>query len=120
MTEKRANLGGRLQTTPPRPSDDIAANRYTQGRDCSTRQLDLEVADGVELQHVTGIKLWLMLASVTLVAFLMLLDMSIIVTAIPKITDEFHSLTDVGWYGSAFLLAKYVSVSRCTKRSCSH
>ena len=24
--------------------------------------------------------------------------------AIPKITDEFNSLTDVGWYGSAYLL----------------
>lgn len=29
----------------------------------------------------------------------------IIVTAIPKITDEFGSLSDVGWYASAFLLA---------------
>lgn len=25
--------------------------------------------------------------------------------AIPKITDEFQSLSDVGWYGSAYLLA---------------
>ena len=24
--------------------------------------------------------------------------------AIPRITDEFHSLTSVGWYGSAYLL----------------
>jgi MFS family permease len=31
-------------------------------------------------------------------------DNSIIATAIPKITDEFHSLQDVGWYGSAYLL----------------
>lgn len=31
-------------------------------------------------------------------------DRTIIATAIPKITDEFHSLDDVGWYGSAFLL----------------
>jgi hypothetical protein len=28
------------------------------------------------------------------------LDNSIIATAIPKITDQFHSLEDVGWYGS--------------------
>jgi hypothetical protein len=27
-------------------------------------------------------------------------DNSIIATAIPKITDKFHSLEDVGWYGS--------------------
>ena len=30
----------------------------------------------------------------------MRLDNSIIATAIPKITDEFTSLPDVGWYGS--------------------
>ncbi|RYP81618.1 hypothetical protein DL769_001919 [Monosporascus sp. CRB-8-3] len=34
----------------------------------------------------------------------MALDQSIIATAIPKITDEFDSLGDVGWYGSAYLL----------------
>nr|XP_036575993.1 efflux pump antibiotic resistance [Colletotrichum truncatum]KAF6782664.1 efflux pump antibiotic resistance [Colletotrichum truncatum] len=34
----------------------------------------------------------------------MALDNSIISTAIPRITDEFNSLNDVGWYGSAYLL----------------
>ena len=28
----------------------------------------------------------------------------IVTTAIPRITDEFHTLDQVGWYGSAFLL----------------
>ena len=37
--------------------------------------------------------------------FLASLDMTIIGTAIPRITDQFHSLDDVGWYGSAFFLA---------------
>ncbi|KAJ2973423.1 hypothetical protein NQ176_g6615 [Zarea fungicola] len=32
------------------------------------------------------------------------LDRSIVATAIPKITSEFHSLPDVGWYGSAYLM----------------
>lgn len=31
-------------------------------------------------------------------------DRLIITTAIPRITDEFNSVTDIGWYGSAFLL----------------
>ena len=30
--------------------------------------------------------------------------MTIVSTAIPRITDEFHSLDQVGWYGSAFFL----------------
>lgn len=29
----------------------------------------------------------------------------IIATAVPKITDDFNSLDDVGWYGSAYLVA---------------
>ncbi|KAH8589817.1 putative MFS multidrug transporter [Bisporella sp. PMI_857] len=32
------------------------------------------------------------------------LDNTIIATAIPKISDEFEALSDVGWYGSAYLL----------------
>lgn len=28
----------------------------------------------------------------------------IIATAVPKITDEFHSVDDIGWYASAFML----------------
>ena len=53
----------------------------------------------------------------------MMLDLAIIVTvsgaqhserrvptdrstkAIPRITSDFHSLSDVGWYGSAYMLA---------------
>lgn len=31
-------------------------------------------------------------------------DNTIIATAIPKITDQFNSLNDVGWYGSAYPL----------------
>ncbi|OBT72658.1 hypothetical protein VF21_08577 [Pseudogymnoascus sp. 05NY08] len=58
-----------------------------------------------EHEYISGLQLWLVMASVTLVVFLMLLDISIIVTAIPQITSDFHSLPDVGWYGSAYLLA---------------
>ncbi|KAF2717802.1 efflux pump [Polychaeton citri CBS 116435] len=45
------------------------------------------------------------MSSITLVGFLMLLDSSIVSTAVPKITSEFHSLDDVGWYGTSYLLA---------------
>jgi MFS family permease len=31
-------------------------------------------------------------------------DKLIISTAIPQITDEFHSANDIGWYGTAYLL----------------
>jgi len=32
-------------------------------------------------------------------------DRLIIATAIPQITDDFKSVTDIGWYGSAYLLS---------------
>jgi hypothetical protein len=58
--------------------------------------------DGEEYPH--GVKLALISLALCLSVFLMALDNSIIATAIPKITDQFHSLDDVGWYGSAYLL----------------
>ena len=33
-------------------------------------------------------------------------DIDLAATAIPRITDDFHSLDDVGWYGSAYLLTQ--------------
>ncbi|KAJ8112516.1 hypothetical protein ONZ43_g5378 [Nemania bipapillata] len=56
-------------------------------------------------RFLSGIKLWAVLAAVTLASFIMLLDVTIIATAIPYITDEFKSLKDIGWYGSAYSLA---------------
>ena len=44
------------------------------------------------------------MAAILLVMFLVALDRLIIGVAIPRITDQFDSLGDVGWYGSAYLL----------------
>ncbi|TVY51983.1 Efflux pump mlcE [Lachnellula cervina] len=54
--------------------------------------------------YVTGMKLYLVIGMVTLACFIMLLDTSIVATAIPSITSDFHSLGDVGWYGSSYLI----------------
>ena len=45
-----------------------------------------------------------MLSSLFLGTFLVAIDTTIISVAIPKISTEFHSLDDVGWYGSAYLI----------------
>ncbi|KAG9562811.1 hypothetical protein KCU77_g15606, partial [Aureobasidium melanogenum] len=58
-----------------------------------------------EEAYLTGLTLLSVLVSIVLVVFLLMLDTSIVATAIPKITTRFHSLEDVGWYGSAYLLA---------------
>lgn len=49
-------------------------------------------------------QLAIIILALTLVFFLVGLDNTIISTAIPKITDHFHVLNDVGWYASAYLL----------------
>ncbi|TLS21087.1 uncharacterized protein PpBr36_10492 [Pyricularia pennisetigena] len=54
--------------------------------------------------YITGLKLVLVITALCMSVFLMALDSAIIAVAIPKITDEFNSLGDVGWYGSAYLL----------------
>ncbi|KAL2261812.1 hypothetical protein VTK26DRAFT_3255 [Humicola hyalothermophila] len=58
-----------------------------------------------EGEYITGMKLATLVASITTVVFLMMIDTSIISTAIPKITDDFSSLADVGWYTSIYQLA---------------
>jgi hypothetical protein len=56
---------------------DSSSTREQNPNDIATKP---ETAETSEKQYVTGVKLWSVLASVTLVAFLMLLDIAIIVT----------------------------------------
>ena len=60
--------------------------------------------DEDEIEYPSGLKLAVVSASLCLAVFLMALDNTIIATAIPKITDEFQSLDDIGWYASSYLL----------------
>ena len=43
----------------------------------------------------------IMCIALALGVFLISIDETVIVTAIPRITDDFHTIQDVGWYGSA-------------------
>ena len=54
--------------------------------------------------YPTGLRLVSIIVALVLTIFLVALDMTIVATAIPKITDQFHSLEDVGWYPAAFFL----------------
>lgn len=51
-----------------------------------------------------GFKLYSLITALCLAVFLVALDQTIIATAIPKITDRFNSIADIGWYGSAYFL----------------
>ena len=57
-----------------------------------------------DITYPSGFKLAIIVVSLCISIFLMALDNTIIATAIPRITDYFKALNDVGWYGSAYLL----------------
>jgi hypothetical protein len=50
-----------------------------------------------DMQYPHGLKLFAILAALCLSVFLVALDQTIIATAIPKITDHFNSIKDIGW-----------------------
>lgn len=54
-------------------------------------------------------KFWSVMLSIYLALFLVAIDRTIIGTAIPQITQEFNSLGDIGWYGSAYQLTTAAS-----------
>ena len=64
---------------------------------------DLEHLSG-EAGYPTGVKFWLIILTSAAVLVLGGLDTNIVATAVPSITDHFHTVADVGWYSSAFRL----------------
>jgi len=90
----------------------MASNTDTQ-KPLDTPEVDIEkapakpsdnAADEAEKDFLTGKKLALVILAAALAMFLVALDRTIIGTAVPRITDDFHSLDDVGWYASAYLI----------------
>lgn len=57
-----------------------------------------------EIVYPTKGPLAMITLALCLVVFLIALDQTIIATAIPRITDQFDSIGDIGWYGSAYML----------------
>jgi hypothetical protein len=50
-----------------------------------------------DMEYPHGVKLWVILGALCLAVFLVALDQTIVSTAIPKITDHFNSIGDIGW-----------------------
>lgn len=95
-------------TKPPATTQDISGaqtetektNEVVMTEKEAQAQRDAEE----DMQYPHGLKLWIILGALCLAVFLVALDQTIISTAIPKITDRFHSIQDIGWYGSSYLL----------------
>ena len=70
-------------------------------------QAVIEQEDRVETgaEAISSRLLFIVIGSLYLGTFLVALDTTIIGTAVPAITTEFHALDEIAWYGSSYLLA---------------
>lgn len=62
------------------------------------------VEDPSEPVYPSAAKTTLIMVSLYISIFLVALDRTIIGPAIPAITNQFNSIDDIGWYGSAYML----------------
>ncbi|KAJ7301500.1 major facilitator superfamily domain-containing protein [Mycena albidolilacea] len=86
------------QHTPSAKPQTVNRQRRLDTLGWAQSQVNLPVEDN----YPRGIKLAVLTLALGLSVFLVALDNTIIAAAIPKITDDFHSLSDVGWYGSFY------------------
>ncbi|KAK1480917.1 major facilitator superfamily transporter [Colletotrichum tamarilloi] len=86
-----------MSEKPLPPSNDSDVEQ-TDKKESGTEDEGSTAADQEEAEeeYIEGLKLIIVLAALTLTVFLMMLDMSIITTAVPEITTAFNSLSDVG------------------------
>ncbi|KAK8101379.1 hypothetical protein PG999_011753 [Apiospora kogelbergensis] len=98
----------RTSATSDRKPHDLASDRVMQHSDNDSD----DFADKV--QYPSMWKAMLIVSGLFMGVFLVALDQTIIGTAIPKITDEFKTIQDVGWYGSAYFLTSTGNVSSPT------
>ena len=104
------NQSGLADSTNGTPTPSNLSVMEEKERDMGEAEIQSE-ADGENTlepiqssEYPSPSKLAGILIGVALCMFLVSLDMTIVATAIPRITDQFKSLEDVGWYGSGFFL----------------
>lgn len=88
-----------IKVEPGQPTETLHIDDSSQGNPSSGAN---EAED--ETKYPTGIQFWLIIFCIALVLIFMGLDNSIVSTAVPHITDNFHTIADVGWYSSALRL----------------
>ncbi|PKX89225.1 MDR family MFS transporter [Aspergillus novofumigatus IBT 16806] len=100
-SSKKAELDGR------RPGSTSDSERSPARADGPREQND---SNETPPEYETGIRLILVIVTIFVSTILVSLEIGIIATAIPGITNDFRRLDDVGWYGSAtFILAASAS-----------
>lgn len=97
--EKENNESASVDGKAPPSVDTVLEEEYPTGTKLIPVLLAL-VCSGASRWHFRHI----IDPMLTNAVFLVAIDMTIVGTAIPKITDEFHGLNSVSWYGSAYFM----------------
>ncbi|KAF7504215.1 hypothetical protein GJ744_002588 [Endocarpon pusillum] len=106
-SEVEKDLSSHDSSTPSDAEKDSASAKQHDGNSPSqqvSRELSHQLSRIATSDYPTGLRLAMIVVALVLAIFLMAIDMTIVATAIPRITDQFQSLDQVGWYGSAFFL----------------
>ncbi|CAG8172795.1 unnamed protein product [Penicillium nalgiovense] len=84
---------------------DFEDQAYTNRDDIPLKETGIESDDDEEKRvYPPSSKLAPILIGLCFQSFCIALDNTILSTAVPKITEEFNSLSDLSWYASAYLL----------------
>ncbi|KAJ5305715.1 hypothetical protein PENANT_c041G09073 [Penicillium antarcticum] len=102
LHEKKDSIPNEEVPTEKTPKDDVT--KEDSDKEVATEEKDAAETPNDEEEYPSAWRLALITIGLCLCVFCLALDNTIIATAIPKITDEFNSLADVGWYGSSYLL----------------
>ena len=72
-----------------------------------TEELEIEepgVPEDDTISYPTGTKLWLAITSLAVTSFVSSADVTVIAVAVPSLTNEFHTINDIGWYNAAYMM----------------
>ncbi|KAI4939710.1 uncharacterized protein J4E92_000996 [Alternaria infectoria] len=89
---------------PENIAEEKTQQQNNQGIEEDVKSEQDEKPDDIKEEYPSGILLVPILIAILCAVFLTALDMTILGTAIPKITDEFGGLNMVSWYGSAYFM----------------
>lgn len=106
---KEADANDQPTVSSTQSTSDAELDETKEGQEPkATTSPPTTTGDTKEPEWAHGFQLFTILVAVTFVCFLMLLDGTIVVAAVPRITDDFNSLNDIGWYGAAYQLGRCV------------
>ncbi|KAF4493718.1 aflatoxin efflux pump AFLT [Fusarium agapanthi] len=84
------------------PAVEVNGSNVSQSRPTSILEIEEPREDEDNIVYPTGPKLWSTMASMAIACFLSGLDLTIVAVAVPSITDEFQTISDIGWYSAAY------------------